>query len=179
MKLTTQLVSFITLCVISAMAMVMLGGVFSFRQMGMELQQNRVDSLVEIIDKQLWVTDDQQALARWLPSLLRASHVVELEIRQDKQRVYWFRDVQQQTDESLLIPYSKAIPNQVGMQAEFKLDRPFKEFEYSMKAMFGISLGIFIVVFGLWYSIRWLRQQLRGAELLAERAQLILDGKLT
>ena len=27
-----------------AMAMVMLGGVFSFRQMGMELQQNRVDS---------------------------------------------------------------------------------------------------------------------------------------
>lgn len=67
MKLTTQLVSFITLCVISAMAMVMLGGVFSFRQMGMELQQNRVDSLVEIIDKQLGVTDDQQALARaWL-----------------------------------------------------------------------------------------------------------------
>ena len=53
MKLTTQLVSFITLCVISAMAVVMLGGVFSFRQMGMELQQNRVDSLVEIIDKQL------------------------------------------------------------------------------------------------------------------------------
>lgn len=179
MKLTTQLVSFITLCVISAMAVVMLGGVFSFRQMGMELQQNRVDSLVEIIDKQLGVTDDQQALARWLPSLLRASHVVELEIRQDSQRVYWFRDVQQQTDESLLIPYSKAIPNQVGMQAEFKLDRPFKEFEYSMQAMFGISLGVFIVVFGLWYSIRWLRQQLRGAELLAERAQLILDGKLT
>ena len=104
MKLTTQLVSFITLCVISAMAVVMLGGVFSFRQMGMELQQNRVDSLVEIIDKQLGVTDDQQALARWLPSLLRASHVVELEIRQDSQRVYWFRDVQQQTDESLLIP---------------------------------------------------------------------------
>ncbi|MBL0651951.1 EAL domain-containing protein [Aeromonas caviae] len=179
MKLTTQLVSFITLCVISAMAMVMLGGVFSFRQMGMELQQNRVDSLVEIIDKQLGVTDDQQALARWLPSLLRASHVVELEIRQDKQRVYWFRDVQQQTDESLLIAYSEAIPNQTGMRADFKLDRPFKEFEYSMKAMFGISLGIFIVVFGLWYSISWLRLQLRGAELLAERAQLILDGKLT
>ncbi|HGP5685124.1 TPA: RNase E specificity factor CsrD, partial [Vibrio cholerae O1] len=70
-------------------------------------------------------------------------------------------------------------PNQAGMRADFKLDRPFKEFEYSMRAMFGISLGVFIVVFGLWYSIRWLRQQLRGAELLAERAQLILDGKLT
>ena len=73
--------------------------------------------------------------------------MVELEIRQDKQRVYWFRDVQQQTDESLLIPYSKAIPNQAGMRADFKLDRPFKEFEYSMRAMFGISLGVFIVVF--------------------------------
>ncbi|MGY6039190.1 EAL domain-containing protein [Aeromonas sp. AE23HZ002T15] len=179
MKLTTQLVSFITLCVISAMTMVLLGGVFSFRQMGMELQQNRVDSLVEIIDKQVGAADDPQDLARWLPSLLRASHVVELEIRQDKQRVYWFRDVQQQTDESLLIPYSKAIPNQAGMWADFKLERPFKEFEYSMQAMSGISLGVTIVVFGLWYSIRWLRLQLRGAELLADRAQLILDGKLT
>ena len=77
--------------------------------------------------------------ARWLPSLLRASHVVELEIRQDKQRVTGFADVQQQTDESLLIAYSEAIPNQAGMRADFKLDRPFKEFEYSMKAMFGIS----------------------------------------
>ena len=37
MKLTTQLVSFITLCVIAAMAMVLLGGVFSFRELGMEL----------------------------------------------------------------------------------------------------------------------------------------------
>lgn len=179
MKLTTQLVSFITLCVIAAMTMVMLGGVFSFRQMGMEMQQNRVDSLVEIIDKQLGAADDEQDMARWLPSLLRATHVVELEIRQGKQRVYWFRDVQQQTDESLLISYSKAIPHQTGMRAEFKLDRPFKEFEYSMQAMSGISFGVCIVVFGLWYSIRWLRLQLRGAELLAERAQLILDGKLT
>ena len=154
MKLTTQLVSFITLCVIAAMTMVLLGGVFSFRQMGMELQQNRVDSLVEIIDKQLGAADDPQDLARWLPSLLRSAHVVELEIRQDKQRVYWFRDVQQQTDESLLIPYSQTIPHQLGMQADFKLDRPFKEFEYSMQAMSGISFGVFIVVFGLWYSIR-------------------------
>lgn len=89
------------------------------------------------------------------------------------------RDVQQQTDESLLIPYSQPISHQAGMQADFKLERPFKEFEYSMKAMSGISLGIFIAIFGLWYSIRWLRLQLRGAELLAERAQLILDNKLT
>ena len=52
MKQTTQLVSFITLCDLGH------GHgdarrVFGFRQMGMELQQNRVDSLVEIIDKQL------------------------------------------------------------------------------------------------------------------------------
>ncbi|MDX7832899.1 RNase E specificity factor CsrD [Aeromonas dhakensis] len=179
MKLTTQLVSFITLCVIAAMAMVLLGGVFSFRELGMELQQKKVNSLVEIIDKQLEIADDHQDLTRWLPTLLRSAHVVELEIRQNKQRIYWFRDVQQPTDESLLIPYHQAIPHQPDMQADFKLERPFKEFEYSIKAMSGISLGIFIVVFGLWYSIRWLRLQLRGAELLAERAQLILDGKLT
>jgi len=44
MKLTTQLVSFITLCVIAAMATVLIGGVFSFRELGMELQQKKVDA---------------------------------------------------------------------------------------------------------------------------------------
>ncbi len=139
MKLTTQLVSFITPCVIAAMAMVLLGGVFSFRELGMEMQQKKVNSLVEIIDKQLEVADDHQDLTRWLPTLLRSAHVVELEIRQDKQRIYWFRDVQQPTDESLLIPYHQPMPHQPGMQADFKLERPFKEFEYSIKAMSGIS----------------------------------------
>ncbi|MFG0832671.1 EAL domain-containing protein [Aeromonas bivalvium] len=178
MKLTTQLVSFITLCVIAAMTMVLLGGVFSFRQLGFELQQNKVSSLVEVLDKQLEVADDHRDLTRWLPTLLRSARVVELEVHQGKQRIYWFRDVQYQEDESLLIPYQRQLSRQPGLVADFKLERPFKEFEYSIQAMSGISLGILIVVFGLWYSIRWLRLQLRGAELLALRGQLILDGKL-
>ena len=179
MKLTTQLVSFITLCVIAAMATVLIGGVFSFRELGMELQQKKVDALVEVIDKQLDVAHDMGEMSHWLPTLLRAAHVVELEVRQSNQRVYWFRDVQNPVDEQLL-SYSHPLPHQAGMQANFKLERPFKEAELnSIKAMSGISLGVFIVVFGLWYSIRWLRQQLRGAELLAIRAQLILDNKLT
>ncbi|MGL5176958.1 MAG: diguanylate cyclase domain-containing protein, partial [Aeromonas veronii] len=179
MKLTTQLVSFITLCVIAAMATVLIGGVFSFRELGMELQQKKVDALVEVIDKQLDVAHDMEDMSHWLPTLLRAAHVVELEVRQNNQRVYWFRDVRNPVDEQLLQPYSHPLPHQAGMQANFKLERPFKEAEYSIKAMSGISLGIFIVVFGLWYSIRWLRQQLRGAELLGIRAQLILDDKLS
>ena len=78
MKLTTQLVSFITLCVIASMAMVLLGGVFSFRELGMELQQKKVNSLVEVIDKQLEVADDHQDLTRWLPTLLRSVSCTDL-----------------------------------------------------------------------------------------------------
>ena len=179
MKLTTQLVSFITLCVIAAMAIVLVGGVFSFRELGMELQQKKVDALAEVIDKQLDGTQDVAQMSRWLPTLLRASHVVELEVRKNEQRVYWFRDVRPPADERQLLRYSHPLPHQAGMQADFKLERPFKEVEYSIRAMSGISFGIFIVVFGLWYSIRWLRQQLRGAELLDIRARLILDNKLS
>ena len=90
------------------------------------------------------MTDDQQALARWLPSLLRASHVVELEIRQDKQRVYWFR-VQQQTDESLLIAYSEAIPNQARMRADFSWtgrSRVRVLHEGDSSASLGIFIGV-------------------------------------
>ncbi|MGL5773829.1 MAG: RNase E specificity factor CsrD, partial [Aeromonas veronii] len=83
MKLTTQLVSFITLCVIAAMATVLIGGVFSFRELGMELQQKKVDALVEVIDQQLDVAHDMEGMSHWLPTLLRAAHVVELEVRQN------------------------------------------------------------------------------------------------
>lgn len=178
MKLTTQLVSFITLCVIAAMATVLIGGVVSLRELGMELQQKKVNELVEVIDQQLDLAHDANDMNHWLPTLLRASHVVELEVRQNDRRVYWFRDTQRLVDEQLLQPYSQRLTHQVGMRVNLKLERPFKQAEYSLKAMSGISLGIFIVVFGLWYSIRWMRQQLRGAELLAMRAQLILDDKL-
>ncbi|MGL5304567.1 MAG: EAL domain-containing protein [Aeromonas sp.] len=178
MKLTTQLVAFITLCVIAAMGTVLIGGIFSFRELGVELQKKKVDALVEVIDQQLEVAGDINEMTHWLPTLLRAAHVVELELRQHDQRVYWFRDVQNPVDEQQLLPYSQALTHQRDMQADFKLARPFKEAEYSIKAMSGISCGILIVIFGLWYSIRWLRQQLHGAELLGIRAQLILDDKL-
>ncbi|MGL4249510.1 MAG: EAL domain-containing protein [Aeromonas sp.] len=179
MKLTTQLVSFITLCVIAAMATVLVGGVFSFRELGMELQQKKVKGLVEVIDKQLDQAKGMEEMSHWLPMLLRAAHVVELEVHQKERRVYWFRDVQRPGDEQLLLSYSHPLPHRPAMQVSFKMERPFKEAQYSIKAMSGISLGVFIVVFGLWYSIRWLRQQLRGAELLGIRAQLILDDKLS
>ncbi|PJG58172.1 EAL domain-containing protein [Aeromonas cavernicola] len=179
MKLTTQLVSFITLCVIAAITLVLVGGVFSFRELGMELQQKKVNSLAEVIGKQLEAPQGIEEMNRWLPTLLRAAHVVELEVRQGKRTLYLFRDVPAELDKPLLLPYRLTLPNHDGVSADFKLERPFKDAEYSLNAMSGISLGVFIAIFGLCYSIRWLRQQLRGAELLGVRAQLILDDKLS
>ena len=143
MKLTTQLVSFITLCVIAAMAVVMLGGVFSFRQMGMELQQNR-GLLVEIIDKQLGVTDDQQAFARWLPSPAAgfprgragdppgqaAGLLVSRRTTTDRR----------ESADPLQQSHSQSGRHAGRVQS---WTGPFKEFaEYSMQAMFGISSGL-------------------------------------
>lgn len=178
MKLTTQLVSFITLCVIAAMTMVLLGGVFSFRQLGFELQEKKVQALVEVLDSQLDNRQQGQDLAQWMPPLLRASHVVSLEVRRGEQKIYAFRDLTADSFDNPLINYRYPMPQHPGMQAHLQLERPFKEFEYSLQAMFGVSAGIFIVVFGLWFSIRWLRLQLRGAELLNHRAELILTGHL-
>lgn len=178
MKLTTQLVSFITLCVITAMAMVLLGGVFSFRQLGFELQEKKVQALVEVLDRQLSVQHDTQEMAQWMPTLLRSAHVVSLEVKQGEASLYRFQDLVARELDDPLIDYRYALPQHPGMEARLRLERPFKEFEYSIEAMSGISLGIFIVVFGLWFSIRWLRLQLRGAELLNHRAELILAGRL-
>lgn len=178
MKLTTQLVSFITLCVITAMAMVMLGGVFSFRQLGFELQEKKVDALVEVLDRNFDSQTESAAMVEWLPSLLRSAHVISLDVYRGEQKVYGFQNLTQAEPDDPLVDYRLTLPRHAEFEARLRLERPFKEFEYSMEAMFGISFGVFIVVFGLWFSIRWLREQLRGAELLNHRAELILSGSL-
>jgi len=178
MKLTTQLVTFITLCVVAAIAAVLIGGVFSFRELGMELQRKRVDTLVAEIDQQLIQAEKVQRPEQWLPALLRVTHVVELEIRQGDRQIYFYSQLPPSPVPPMVLSYQRALPDHPDMQVRLSLLRPFSQAVYSISATSGITLGILLVVFGLWYSIRWLRQQLRGAELLGIRARLILDGKL-
>lgn len=87
-----------------------------------------MQALVEVLDSQLDNSQQGQDLAQWMPPLLRASHVVSLEVRRGEQKIYAFRDLTADTFDNPLINYRYPMPTHPGMQAHLQLERPFKEF---------------------------------------------------
>ncbi len=178
MKFTDKLVAFITVCVIAAVSLVVLGGSLSFRQLAFKHQEIKVGAVIEVIDKQFNSLSGGPEFAAWLPNLLTAHSIISLELANDKEVVYSYRSANNLEPQELLISYKYHLQSKPGFFVKVDVERPFKQLQYSMDSMFGLSAGIFTVVFGLVFSIRWLKQQFIGAEQLEKRAQAILVGKV-
>ncbi|MGL5948945.1 MAG: EAL domain-containing protein [Aeromonas sp.] len=177
MKLTNRLTLLIAGSVIGAVLAMIAGGAFSFRSIGLDMHHKKASSLVAVLDRQLDIADGLSNMTHWLPTLLRASYVAQLELVKDEQRLYWYRDSQAKTSPEHLVPYRFYLPRHPEVEAKLLLVRPFMAIQYSLQALAGISLAVLIVVLGLWQAIRWLRRELYGAEQLAERAARMLAGK--
>ena len=102
MRLTNRLVAFVTLIVICAIFVIFIGGAVSFRKLGQDYLTHYLDGVVEVIDQELADPQGSQAISRWLPKLLKASNVVELEVGSEAGVVYAFKGLQPLTDPSIL-----------------------------------------------------------------------------
>ncbi|MGF1700086.1 RNase E specificity factor CsrD [Photobacterium makurazakiensis] len=178
MKLTNRLVAFVTLIVICAIFVVFIGGAFSFRKLGQDYQTHYLDGVVGVIDQELADPQGSQSLSRWLPKLLQASNVVELEVGSNAGVVYDFKGLQPITDRSILHSRRYDLDHNPGFYVTLKSIPPYTELTYSIGAMSSISLAIAIIILGLVWGMEWLRRQLYGSELLEHRGRMILAGKV-
>ncbi|WP_116474444.1 EAL domain-containing protein [Zobellella maritima] len=179
MRFTNQFIATITLSVLAAVLMVLAGAGVSFYQMGMAYQQRQITALVELVDES-WQRDivEQTTITRWLPALLNVNDIIELTVRDDNRVLYQHNANQRLSASELSLTYQRSLPNHPELKVELILRPPFYDVDHSLAAISGLTAAMLLVFFGLLYSIRWFRQQLRGAELLDLRGQLILDGKL-
>ncbi|ELR66312.1 MSHA biogenesis protein MshH [Photobacterium marinum] len=178
MKLTNRLVAFVTLIVISAIFVIFIGGAISFRKLGQDYLTHYLDGVVEVIDQELADPQGAQSLSRWLPKLLKASNVVELEVGSPAGVIYSFKGLQKVNDPTVLHRNRYPLSHNPGFYIELKSIPPYTEFTYSLGAMSSISIAIMIIIMGLVWGMNWLRQQLHGSELLEQRGRLILAGKV-
>ncbi len=102
MKLTNRLVAFVTLIVICAIFVIFIGGAVSFRKLGQDYLTHYIDGVVEVIDVELADPQGAQSLSRWLPKLLKASNVVELEVGSSAGVIYAFKGLQPVNDPTIL-----------------------------------------------------------------------------
>jgi RNase E specificity factor CsrD len=178
MKLTNRLVAFVTLIVICAIFVVFIGGAISFRKLGQDYLTNYLDGVVQVIDQELADPEGTQALSRWLPHLLKASNVVELEISSSAGSMYSFKGLHPLTDPNVLHISHYQLEKNAGFNIDIKSLPPYTEFTYSIGAMSSISIAIMIIIMGLVWGMNWLRKQLRGSELLEDRGRMILAGRV-
>ena len=178
MKLTNRLVAFVTLIVICAIFVIFIGGAFSFRKLGQNFLTHYLDGVVEVIDQELADPQGAQAMSRWLPKLLKASNVVELEVNSPAGVIYAFKGLRPVKDPNILYHGHYQLSHNPGYYISLKSIPPYTEFTYSLGAMSSISLAIAIIIMGLIWGMSWLRQQLYGSELLEHRGRLILAGKV-
>lgn len=80
LKLSTRLVAFVTMTVISAMFILFLGGTLSFQRLGQEYLNHYLQGIVEVVDKEMEDPDAAYSMQRWMPKMLQASGIIEMQL---------------------------------------------------------------------------------------------------
>ncbi|WP_261816094.1 RNase E specificity factor CsrD [Vibrio gallicus] len=178
LKLSTRLVAFVTMIVISAVFILFVGGIFSIQKLGKEYTKQSVQGIVEVLDQQLQASVPDGELARWIPKLLKSSNVIEMKLTSGPVVLFEYNDTARKFDKNRLIRYSTQLTLNPRYVIEFQVVPPYIGYSYSIGALSTISLAMLLIVVCLMQGVKWLRRQLYGSELLEERGRMILAGRV-
>ena len=178
LKLSTRLVAFVTVIVTSAMFILFLGGTLSFKRLGQEYLDHSLKGIVEVVDKEMEDPDAAYSLQRWMPKMLQASNIVEMQLSSSYGVIYRFRDTSSKIDEAFLYDAEYLLERNEGYSISFKAVPPYIGYGYSIQALWSITIAVLLVIFCLMQGLKWLKEQLIGSEMLEERGRMILAGRV-
>ncbi|MDE1339914.1 RNase E specificity factor CsrD [Vibrio aestuarianus] len=178
LKLSTRLGAFVTLIVTSAMFILFIGGTLSFQRMGQEYLNHYLTGIVEVVDKEMEDPDAAYSMQRWMPKMLQASNIVEMQLTSQAGVIYRFKDTSSKIAPERLYHIDIPLQRNPSYSISFKAIPPYLGYSYSLGAMWSITLAVGLIVFCLIRGIKWLKEQLIGSELLEERGRMILAGRV-
>lgn len=178
LKLSTRLVAFVTVIVMSAVFILFVGGTLSIKRMGQEYLNHHLAGIVKVIDKELEDPDAAYMMQRWMPKMLQASNIIEMQLMSSAGVVYRYKNTSPTLDRTIVYEQSFELERNEGYRVEFVALPPYLDVRYSLEAMWSVTLAFGLIVFCLMQGVKWLRQQLVGSELLEERGRMILGGRV-
>tara|TARA_Y100001956_G_scaffold82830_1_gene106001 strand:+ start:11027 stop:12970 length:1944 start_codon:yes stop_codon:yes gene_type:complete len=164
--------------VIIAMFILFLGGTLSFKRLGQEYLDHSLKGIVNVVDKEMEDPDAAYSLQRWMPKMLQASNIVEMELASSYGTIYRFKDTSSKVDPALLYHVEYTLERNDGYKLRFKAVPPYIGYGYSMQALWSITLAVILIIFCLMQGVKWLKEQLSGSEMLEERGRMILAGRV-
>ncbi|WP_413692367.1 hypothetical protein [Psychromonas sp. KJ10-2] len=115
MKFTNKFTFITSAIVLTCIGLVLVGGLFSLRALTLKHHQQRVDSIIQVIEKQLDKQTTVTQFDHWLPDLLDASGIVRLEVKRDDVTVYQnYFESREYYPMRLLLRYSYTLDNYPG-----------------------------------------------------------------
>ncbi|CAH0526881.1 RNase E specificity factor CsrD [Vibrio hippocampi] len=178
LKLSTRLVAFVTVIVMSAVFILFVGGTLSIKKMGNEYLNQHLSSITHIIDKELEDPDAAYLMQRWMPKMLQASNILEMELSSPAGVIYRYKNTAPLIDSHLAYSNTYRLERNEGYQVEFLVRPPYLDLRYSFGALGSVTLAVALIVFCLVRGVKWLKLQLIGSELLEERGRMILGGRV-
>ncbi|MGC9553041.1 RNase E specificity factor CsrD [Vibrio metoecus] len=178
LKLSTRLVAFVTMTVISAMFILFLGGTLSFQRLGQEYLNHYLQGIVDVVDKEMEDPDAAYSMQRWMPKMLQAGGIIEMQLSSEAGTVYRFKDTANTIESARLYQVALPLKRNPDYVMHFKAIPPYLSYNYSLQAMWSTTLAVLLIIFFLLRGLKWLKEQLLGSELLEERGRMILAGRV-
>lgn len=180
MKFTDKFTLLTVTVVLSCIALILLGGMFSLRALSLKYHQQRMDSIVRLIEIQLDKNIDPKTLKVWLPDLLNVSGVIHLQLRnRNDVLVVNYYDRKMPYPKELLLRFKYPLKKYPHLFIVLETIQPYDEIHFSFYPLLGIFSAIFFSLSLLFISISWIKKQFKGAELLEKRAKYLLQQNPT
>ncbi|HEI8867143.1 TPA: RNase E specificity factor CsrD [Serratia odorifera] len=179
MRFTTKLSALITLLVALAMFLMLMGCSYSFFYVTQERMERRFDALVTSIDQAL-LLDTPQDQEKWLPLLTRPLGIVAISVDTASSNLLRYQAPTIKQPWDALAGYRQvALPllHHPESTLHITYQDPFAGDVRSLQSTMAVTLAIVVMVIVLLFSLRWLREQAEGEDILERRARRILNGE--
>lgn len=180
MKFTNQLITTISLCMLTAVVIVLIGAGISFYQVGALYQQRQVDTVLRLVDEGWQPGAKPEVIDAWLPKILEVGGIIDFTVLRDDIPVYHATrvDAAATAGDVFTMEYVAPLAAEENLSARVVLRPPFYNIDHSLIDLAGILSAIGLVFVGSLLMLRWFRRQLRGLELLDLRGKYILHDQL-
>ncbi|WP_319782489.1 EAL domain-containing protein [Oceanisphaera sp. IT1-181] len=180
MKFTNQLITTISLFMLTAVVIVLIGAGISFYQVGALYQQRQVDTVLRLVDEGWQPGAKPEVIDVWLPKILEVGGIIDFTVLRDDIPVYHYArvDAAATAGDVFTMEYVAPLKAEANLSARVVLRPPFYNIDHSFIDLAGILSAIGLVFVGSLLMLRWFRRQLRGLELLDLRGKYILQDQL-
>lgn len=180
MKFTNKFTFITSAIVLTCIVLLLAGGLVTLRALSLKYHQQRIDSVIQVIERQVDKKTTVTEFQDWLPDVLDASGIVRLQVIRDDVTIYKnYYESRQYYPMHLLIKYSYQLDKYPGVTLVLHTRQPFSDIKFTFWPLLGISAAILICLSLLWFALRWIRRSFAGAELLERRARYLLQNNPT